>query len=301
MMKIKTCIALLAVGCMLNSCSKDDGEDVVPAPRALLELDLFDDLVDLGEFYHYEGWITVDGDQVSTGKFSKTSKNQSFSVLKSDLDAATAFMITIESKTDAAPNVPSSTRLLSGSFEGNTAKVDVYNAIGDFSTASNVSGEFLLAAPTSTTPAEDATSGIWFQTISGTPGLNLPTLANGWVYQGWVAFQDASDKELLLSTGTFTDTAASDNASFYSGPNTAPSFPGEDFLVKPDILDLNISFPLSIPRNRVFITIEPTNDLETTVPFFLQPLTGIAGDDELTSNTMDFIKSIFPEGRVVKN
>ena len=161
-----------------------------------------------------------------------------------------------------------------------------------------------MGAPTSDTPAADVNSGIWFETQMATAGLKLPQLAEGWVYEGWVVVKDNVDRLLPLSTGTFTDPNASDNTSFFSGTginkDNAPNFPGEDFLMEPGFVDLPVEFPLDLRGAAVVISIEPVNDLESTVPFILKPLEATAPQDATESTTMNFIKSTFPEGRAVK-
>ena len=71
--------------------------------------------------------------------------------------------------------------------------------------------------------------GVWFlDNSSGAPavGLTLPTLPDGWIYEGWAVIDGVP-----VSTGTFSTVDAADNSATFSGSKAGPPFPGEDFLI----------------------------------------------------------------------
>jgi len=209
-----------------TSCGDD--EDNGPQ-TASLDLNL-SNLANLGADEQYEGWIIVNGSPVSTGTFTVDDMGQlsqsSFTVDQTNLDNAAAFVLSIEPIPDTDP-APSAIKLLGGDFSGNSASISVNHgaALGDdFSSAS---GKYFLATPTSATD-NDPTSGFWFiDNSSGTaaPGLSLPALPAGWVYEGWAVIDGSP-----LSSGTFTMVDVADNNAPFSGSEQGPPFPGEDFV-----------------------------------------------------------------------
>ncbi|MGY3794792.1 anti-sigma factor [uncultured Aquimarina sp.] len=266
MMKKKMmAIAAIALGVLGVSCSSDDGPPVATLTMEVVGLET------LTNGATYEGWIIVDGNPISTGKFTSTANTQNFVAIASQLEDATSFVLSVEPPNDTDPG-PSDTKILSGNFNGTTAEVRVTNVIGDFT---SVSGEFVMASPTDTDPDNDQ-NGIWFMNPNGgspVAGLNLPTLQQGWKYEGWVVINNVP-----VSTGTFSSLSGVDDASPYSGNQTAPDFPGEDFIN-------NAPSPLTFPQDgdvrgkQVVISVEPNPDYDQAEPFFFKPLTGTAGQD----------------------
>ena len=74
-----------------------ESESPVGPERGVLNIQ---GLEDLGPNFVYEGWVIVNGAPVSTGRFTVDSSGQSsakgVTVRSSDLDSATAFVLTIE-------------------------------------------------------------------------------------------------------------------------------------------------------------------------------------------------------------
>lgn len=228
----------------------------------------FEGLSPLGESHVYEGWIIVDGEPVSTGRFTVDADGEpslhSFEVAEGDADAATAFVLTIEPAEGDDP-APAATHVLAGDLVDGLAELSVGHmaALGDDFTAAT--GSFILAAPTTGDITEDDTQGIWFlDPEAGTPSLELPELPEGWAYEGWVVGPDGP-----ISTGRFTDVADldSDGAGPTAGPDGFPAFPGQDFI--DPALDL-----VGLP---VVISVEPQPD-DSPAPFALKPLVGEAAD-----------------------
>jgi len=226
----------------------------------------------LGSNFVYEGWIIVNGSPVSTGTFSDVSFPKSFTVSSDDLNQATKFVLTIEPANDSDAS-PSDTKILVGDFNANHAVLSTA-VVGDFS---NVMGKYILATPTNGADTNE-NSGIWFLDLpNSTPppltGLSLPSLSDGWKYEGWVVINGTP-----VTTGKFTNVNATDEFNGYSGnqPLGMPNgndgfFPGEDFLNSaPD----GLTFPTDLSGMTAVISVEPNPD-NSTMPFTLKPLAGM--------------------------
>ncbi len=289
-------IALIALLLIFASCRK---EVINPPTTKDITLNLTG-LTNLGSDFVYEGWIIVGGAPKSTGTFTVDDagvmSKSSFSVAIEDVDAATKFVLTIEPKVDADP-APSATKYLAGDFAGNTASLGI-GPVGDFSAAS---GEYILATPTDGMMTNE-TSGIWWVNPTGAApvnGLVLPALSAGWKYEGWVVINGQP-----VSTGTFTNTSATDDSDTYSGPNSLPApngadgfFPGEDFLMN---APSGLSFPTDISGGKAVISVEPYPDTNPK-PFSLKPLVG-----DIPAGGMDHVlyqmnqNLDFPSGSVMR-
>ena len=260
-------IALIGL-IVISSCKKDS--DPEPTTMKSITLNLTG-LEDLGSDFVYEGWLIVNGAPVSTGTFmvddmgvlSKTS----FELSATDVDNATKFVLSVEPANDSDP-APAATKILAGDFSGNSASVDIA-PVGDFM---NAAGKYILATPTNGADTDEK-SGIWFLDLAtGAPtvGLTLPTLPEGWKYEGWVVINGQP-----VTTGKFTMMAATDEAAPFSGSEPLPDvngangfFPGEDFLLN---APSGLTFPTDIAGGTAVISIEPVPD-NSPGPFTLKPL-----------------------------
>ena len=256
----KMFLAMLALG-LIMSCSDDDNDSPSSADLVLN----LGGLEALGDDFVYEGWIIVNGSPVSTGTFSSVSFPQIFSVDAAQLAAATTFVLSIEPAVDPDP-APAATKILAGDFSGNTANVNSNGIVADFSTAA---GTYILATPTDT-DATNEESGVWFldnSSGSAVAGLNLPTLTDGWKYEGWAVIDG-----MPISTGTFTDPAmADDNAAtsiFKGDAGNGPGYPGEDYLQN---APAGLTFPTDLKGTTIVISVEPSPD-NSPAPFTLKPL-----------------------------
>lgn len=230
---------------------------------------------------HYEGWLIIDGAAVSTGRFNVVAgeavdlDGEPVDEFALDFDptAASAVVVSIEPAGDSDP-APSDTHILAGDIADGSAPLSIDHpaALGtDFATAS---GEFVLATPTDGDRVNDEFSGVWFLTFPGpTPGLDLPTLPDGWIYEGWTVIEG-----IPVTTGTFSRVDASDNEAPYSGTVRTPNFPGEDYLQNaPD----GLTFPTNLQGATVVISVEPLAE-DNPQPFALKPLAGpVPADAEL--------------------
>lgn len=285
----KNFFTILMLGFLITSCNNDD-EVVSSTPELKLNLE---GLEDLGSDFKYEGWIIVNDNPISTGVFTVdangTLSQTSFIVNQTDLANATKFVLTIEPTVDPSP-APSDTKYLVGDFSGNSASISA-GIVGDFSEST---GKYLLATPTNNNMNPEA--GVWFMDISGAnpvAGLSLPTLDEGWKYEGWVVSND-----VVLSTGKFTSPEGSDEAAPYSGTMMAPPFPGEDFLMNaPE----GLTFPGNLSGATLVISVEPHPD-NSPMPFALKPLSHTVASPAVTGTNFDMMRSLssFPSGTVTR-
>lgn len=256
----KVLILTLSLSFFVLSCNDDD--DGVSTDQLTLNLD---GLEALGSDYVYEGWIIVNGSPVSTGRFSSVTFPQSFEINSSDLANASTFVLSIEPTVDNDPG-PAATKILAGDFSGNSATVNSSGIVADFGSAT---GTYILATPTDMDNMNEE-SGVWFlDNSSGSPmtGLNLPTLSDGWKYEGWAVMNG-----MPISTGTFTDPAmADDNAAtsmFKGDSGNGPNYPGEDYLQN---APAGLTFPTDLKGSTIVISVEPYPD-NSPNPFTLKPL-----------------------------
>ena len=306
---MKKLLFVLTLAIVLYSCDKN--ESVYPdftseanssadlkASKSKLGLD-FTGLSPLGPHYRYEGWIIVDGEPVSTGKFNITPSGQMapkvFNVNKKALADATTFVLTIEPQPDPDP-APANTHVLAGNFANGSASLSISHgaALGiDFSTAS---GTFILATPTTSTTTDEL-SGIWFLDISsGSPmaGLNLPTLPAGWIYEGWTVIDGVP-----VTSGKFMDVDNYDfDDPYSSSENPGPPFPGEDYIMN---APSGLSFPTNISGGIAVISVEPYPD-NSDGPYALKPLVGSIPLNAMDHNNypMGQNPGSFPTGTATK-
>lgn len=253
-------VAIGVISILIMGCSDND-ENTQPQ-SGMLTLS-FTGLENLGSGYAYEGWILVGGSPVSTGVFTVNDNGDlsqsSFELPLSDLQAATKFILTIEPSPDSDPS-PASTHYLAGDFSQGMADLVVGDAaaLGDDFTSAQ--GEFILNTPSTSGDDSDYASGIWWLDPIAGPGptLVLPTLPDGWVYEGWVVGGSGP-----VTTGRFTSVSGydSDLGGPTAGPDGVPEFPGQDY----------IDPMMNLIGDAAVISIEPEPD-NSAGPFTLKPL-----------------------------
>lgn len=282
-------LGLLLVATLIVACNDNDDNVALTADLTLN----IDGLETLGADFVYEGWIIVNGNPVSTGTFTSVTFPQTFTVSSSDLANATAFVLSIEPAIDIDP-APAPTKILRGTFSGNSANIST-EILGDFS---NASGSFFLRTPTDETGTNNGNDqyGVWFGVpgMPPTPDFTLPTLPDGWAYEGWVVGDSGP-----ISTGTFTVFNTMDSGNPFSGTqnNAGPPVPGEDFFNDAPVGE---TFPLDVRGRMVVISIEPVPD-DSPAPFVLKPLVATAGQATApASHSFGQNLGSLPEGTVTR-
>ena len=276
---------LLLLPFLLLACNKSNdinpGSERGPSADQQLKgskskIDLnFSGLSPLGPHFRYEGWIIVDGTPVSTGKFKITPGGTMapsvFHVGSDDLEAATAFVLTIEPHPDPSDE-PASTHVVAGDFYEGIADLTIAHGAALGTNFSNAAGTYILATPSTA----DELSGIWFLDIgSGSPeaGLVLPELPDGWIYEGWTVIDG-----IPVTTGKFLQVDDYDLADPYSSTlNPGPPFPGEDYIMN---APAGLTFPTDLSGSPVVISVEPYPD-NGEEPFAIKPLQAIVPQDAL--------------------
>lgn len=257
----------LVVTALLGACSENNPSGIHDGTLSMS----FNGLGDLGADARYEGWVIVNGEPKSAGTFSVNGagalSKEKLDVGVSELAAATAFMVTIEPFDDTDP-APSGTTIVAGDFLGDQAELSVAHRTAIGTTFLNASGGYTLASPTNGRDNNEF-SGVWFlRNNEGErgPSLALPTLPAGWKYEGWAVIQGTP-----VSTGKFTSSSGMDESMTHSGSQSAPPFPGEDFLTN---APAGLAFPTNLSSQSIVITVEPEPD-NSPNPFFMKPLSNI--------------------------
>ncbi|WP_442845482.1 anti-sigma factor [Leeuwenhoekiella sp. H156] len=265
-MKKLNLIALCAAG-LLAACSGSD--DTID--RTTVTLESVTRLEQLPPGAEYQVWLVSGGENISLGRFRNLSNGQQFSALTGQVDNASGIKISIEPGNDPSPEI-SNTVILSGNFNGNSADLSIEGSLGSFS---NASGVFTLWTPTDNN-VNNNQNGVWFlRPNGGNPqaGLSLPTLPSGWVYEGWVEVDNASNQTKLLSTGRFARSSGEDMFGGYSSTlNDPPQFPGEDFVELTFLSQIGFNSAPNLTFTKIFISVEPEPDFDRTAPFVMQPL-----------------------------
>jgi len=271
-------------GAMEDDAMEDDAmedgamEDGEGAPQQVsLE---FEGLEPLGEDFVYEGWVIVDGNPYSTGRFTIEADGSRVYHTGSDwadLSTGTAYVLTIEPAVGDDP-APADAHVLAGDLVDGVAELTVGHPAALGNDFADANGQFVLATPT-TTVEDDELSGVWFIDIvdgAATTGLDLPELPAGWVYEGWAVIDGQP-----VSTGRFLDPASGDDFNGFSGTDaTGPNYPGEDFIQNaPEGLE----FPTDLTGSTIVISIEPVDD-DSPAPFAFKPLAA-----EVPAGTADHV------------
>lgn len=246
----------------------------------------FGGLEDLGPGWVYEGWLVVDGQPYSSGRFTVNAQGSpnadAFAVEPMLLTKASAFVLTIEPDPDPDPG-PSAAHLLGGDFMGDAAELSVAHPAALGNDLTGAGGSYILGIPTSDSADDAYQSGIWFT------ALELPALPEGWIYEGWVVGPDGP-----MSTGRFNgiEEKDSDGAGPAAGPKAGPAIPGQDYLNPP--IDLTSDYA-------AVISIEPEPD-NSPAPFALKPLgdTNIEDVGDHVPQAIENQASAVPAGKAMR-
>lgn len=229
---------------LVTSCNKLSKDEVSIAS---------DNLPRLEQGFFYTAWLIQSNDTVKVGEFTVNESGElSKSVFQSgpsDIKSAIAFGISIESDHEVAN--PNYSFVCAGIFNENQATLSPENQYGLQNSFQNSSGTYIMATVTDAAGTTHEFSGVWWVTdISGTsPGLNLPVLPSGWIYESWVKINDQ-----YVSTGRFLDPSVADQSEIYSDSQNPPfDFPGEDLLFNSPS---NLTFPVNLKSKDLFISVE---------------------------------------------
>jgi hypothetical protein len=229
---------------------------------------------------NYEGWAITDGEKISTGTMSPGSDVQTTAdVPAGEIDK---IAVTIEPEPDESEK-PSGVVVLVGAVDGHSVDLEFPVDLGD------AGGSYILATPTNGGESQE-TSGIWFLDPAGPAAtLDLPTLPDGWVYEGWAVTQGTP-----LTSGRFSDPSGADDFDGFSGEMDGPPFPGEDYLQN---APSGVDFPpeLADGGSKVVVSVEP--DIDGTdptggAPFSIKPLVGAVPADAADHTRYDLQQNL---------
>lgn len=167
------------------------------------------------------------------------------------LDSAQIFLVTVERVSQInAPNFTASNRIvLIGRFSRGLCNLTLAENFNDFS---QTSAKYTLYTPTDGDLASNPFGGIWFvdsvDANRTTAGLNIPVLAGGWIYEGWIEVNNNK-----LSTGRFRNPKAADLFNGYSATVATIPFPGEDFI---NNAPSGFTFPLNLRGAKAYVSLE---------------------------------------------
>ena len=201
-------------------------DDAEPADETLEFYVRIVGLEDLGSDFVYEGWLITDDGPITSGRFDASEADETFSfeVSEAVARAASTFVLTIEPRHNDDP-APAATHILAGDFDNFVVRFGVGHGAALGTSLQEAAGSYILGVPSA--PGTSYRQGIWFVDPAGPgPSLQLPTLPDGWEYEGWIVTENGP-----ISTGRFTRTRGedSDGAGPSAGPVAGPPFPGQDF------------------------------------------------------------------------
>ncbi len=283
---MRTWTLLAALALITSACSDETGTTTMSLG--------FSGLPQLGEGYEYESWLIVDGAPVSAGRFTVDADANpipaAFEIDAMVADTAAAYVLTIEPIEGDDP-APSAVHILAGDLADGVASLSTAHAAAIGTDFADATGVYILETPTSGDVADDYAQGIWWLVPGAdgmAPGLSLPTLPEGWVYEGWVAGADGP-----VSTGTFSaaDAADADGAGETAGPDGSPPFPGQDFIDPAIVLTGGYA---------AVISVEPVPD-DSPMPFVIKPLVDMTIEDVMAPDTQEMANaaaSNLPSGSV---
>lgn len=269
----RSVLSIFMLTFLLAGC---DGGDVVKQKVAQVQVRLeIEGLPRLESGFYYQAWARIGFDDFGTDAFNKAANGgyvngagqfiQNVFVFEQDVSDADLIFITIENKGDS-DDTPSGTVVLAGDVVNSVADLSVNHELALGTSFSSATGQFMLFSNAFGGSATDI-SGLWFTGGSATaltPGLSLPSLPDGWIYEGWMEVGGA-----MVSTGYFRDTNTHDLNRRYSDTDT-PAFPGEDFLSD---APTGVTFPLNPASGTVKVTVEPFPD-DWSDPYGITVLSG---------------------------
>lgn len=275
---ISTACAVLIFSLVAAGCDSGGSGGTGDPIFVQMQLDV-NELPPLGGSNNYRAWAVLPTRFLGSDLFNFTEAGQYINstgqfvsntvTFGDDIAEATKVLISIETK-DGSEDVPSSSIVLAGDIVNFEADLSVSHpdALGEDLDAA--SGVFSLLTPSDADDTNE-TEGIWFvESLSAgnwTTGLSLPTLPEGWLFEGWAEVGDT-----VLSTGRFDSATGADMDSPFMTDLVSEfiNYPGEDFIMRPP---LGVTFPPDFSNARVFVTVEPDPDAQP-LPFGIEILSG---------------------------
>jgi hypothetical protein len=291
--------SLVMVSPFLMACSDDD-DTTGPSGSSVIGLTL-EGLAPLEGILSYQVWaIGRNGDQLTGYPLAVFDVDEAGRVVtpvsgqlitsgfEAPLDAGDIYAVGVSIEASYNPvSISSSTLVMGGEVVGGVAQMNTDFWFGVGLDLSQIQGRYVLITPTDGN-ADDELSGLWFlDPFQGpsAPGLDMPSLLDGWDYEGWVEIEGQP-----VSTGKFFQPDVGDGWIRYGGPYASPDVPGEDFLRN---APSGLTFPTDLSGGKVYVTLEPwqqwDNDLDE--PFFIRILEGDI-PAEATPNTVYAMTSL---------
>lgn len=253
-----------------------------PENDGVYELWAFDErnsAISMGQFNIGAGGQIVDLDGNPIERFESGATNIA--------DAVSA-LITVEPPLLADDGIVSGFRLLQGPFDEGVARLSVPAPQG----TAEASGAYRVFTPTDG-PGTNENSGAWAVAADGTPLLSLPALNQLFRFEAFVILAG-----MPVSMGFITSDDQADSGNPFSGPQAAPTVPGEDFLVDPPD---GLAFPTDLSGVRLVITLEPNSADVVGVPTQLVVLAATLPPGLVGGEIVDLVNRAgsFPTGTAV--
>ncbi|UKN00698.1 hypothetical protein K6119_13255 [Paracrocinitomix mangrovi] len=277
-------LLFLSITLFLGGCKKPKSDEI------LIEID---NLRPLQNSFYYSIWLMSGNDNTKAGSF-QVNTNGSLTSNKFNLDPTiikSASSVGCSIEANQSVTSPSSTFMLAGTFDGAEAVLTVADNSALNNNFSSAEGIYITATVTNAVGTTHEYSGIWWVTdINGTaPGLTIPTLPNGFIYEAWIKINDT-----YVSTGRFSQASGPDMLSLY-GDTLNPSFnyPGEDLLQN---APAGLTFPINLKFKELFVSVEYIDNVRDQ-PFLTVLYTSIPGDADFNApyamdNVSDYLPTI---------
>lgn len=286
-------VALLAL--MATQACGDTPRQFNPLPAALGDVRGialgFEGLLPLTDDEgRYAVWVFLDNrDVIGLGPFNVNDDGrpinpngeliQRFSASE-NLFSAVSVLITIEP--GGVPGAsPGGAAILQGPLIDGVAQLRVPAPL----LTTQAAGSYQVFTPTDG-PDTNETSGVWAVDADGEGLLELPPLSGIFAWEHYMIIDGQT-----VTMGRFNSPVAADFINRFTGPEPAPEFPGEDFLVN---APAGLTFPADLSGARLLLTLEPVAG-DTADPSQLVVLeavlpTSLQGGEiiELTNRTAEF-------------
>ena len=160
----------------------------------------------------FELWVhDAAGAVISAGRFIPPAEEPAIVPFTLPIGSPARVTVTVEPPGDANDE-PSAHRLLTGTFDGGSARLSIAGAVTDGRPLEADPGHHSLFTSSNNTrfgyPSEE-TAGLWLFSIStrvnkhGTREVRLTGLDRGWLYEGWIVYRPGTADETWISYGKY--------------------------------------------------------------------------------------------------